>query len=67
MIKWIALDNCSFPIPKNVKKDYDIFYQELVADYGLSLIGVYNSDITAMQAYLITKELGLDKITLDEE
>jgi len=66
---WLAIDNMSLPLSK-IKKDnqsLDMFVEELIDTYGTHLIGIFEKDTEAFQAYLVTKELGLDNISFLED
>lgn len=67
---YIQLANNPQPIKTkytlNEAKEDDELFQYLCDIYGLNFIGLFDNEIEAFRAYLMSKEMGYDTITLDE-
>lgn len=62
---YLALDNYGVEMIET-ELPFDRLLQLAIEKYDLHLIGIYDNEIEAFRNYLITKELGLDKINLED-
>lgn len=60
---YLALDNAGIkPIFRPENQSMFDLLNECIEKYGLHVIDVYDDEIEAFRAYLITKEVGLDNL-----
>lgn len=47
-------------------KDNDDLFQSLCEIYGLNFIGLFDNEVESFRAYLMSKEMGYDTLTIEE-